>query len=49
MDIWVNILEIIKTSMTVPKPWGWFHILWLVISIAAAFIPATRPDPVDST
>lgn len=38
MDIWVNILEIIKTSMTVPKPWGWFHILWLVISIAAAFI-----------
>lgn len=35
MDIWIQILRILNTQMDVPTPYGWFHILFWILSIAA--------------
>ena len=38
MDLWIKILEIIKTKMDVPTLGGWFHILCCVVTIVAAVV-----------
>lgn len=31
-----------QTEMTEPKPWGWFHILWLVLSVCTIMSLCTK-------
>ena len=38
MEILQNILKILDTSMETPALFGWFHILWLAITAAAAIL-----------
>lgn len=38
MDFWAKILEILDAEMTTPTMYGWFHILWLVLSIGVAVL-----------
>ena len=33
MSFLQNVLRVMKTGMTTPTPYGWFHILWLVITL----------------
>ena len=36
MDIWTRILQILDTQMTEPLPYGWFHLLWLGVTVVAS-------------
>ena len=36
MEFWQNILRIMDTSMEKPTLYGWFHLLWIAVSILAA-------------
>ena len=38
MEFWVKILKILDTEMTTPTMYGWFHILWLVLSVAVGVL-----------
>lgn len=38
MSFWAKLLEILDTQMTEPTPYGWFHIMWLVISIGSGVL-----------
>ena len=38
MEFLNSILEALNGSMEVPTQFGWFHILWLVLSILVNFI-----------
>ena len=29
----IKLMEFLNSEMVAPKPWGWFHLLWLTISI----------------
>ena len=40
MEIWTKILQILDTQMETPEPYGWFHLLWLGITAAAAALAA---------
>lgn len=31
-----KLLSFLKLSMEIPQPYGWFHLLWFALSIAAA-------------
>jgi len=35
LTFWQNILKIMDLSMEKPQPYGWFHLLWLAITVAA--------------
>lgn len=35
MSFWQNVLRILDFEMQTPQPYGWFHLLWFAISIAA--------------
>ena len=41
MSFWQSLLAFLDTSMTTPEPYGWFHILWFVISLLA-IVPLVR-------
>lgn len=46
MDFFASVLRILDTSMATPVPYGWFHLLWLGITIAAAVLLCKlRPNP----
>ncbi len=36
MDVWHSILRFLDLEMETPTPYGWFHLLWLGITAAAA-------------
>ena len=36
MTFWQNVLRILDARMPEPQLYGWFHLLWLAISIGAA-------------
>ena len=38
MDFWCKILKILDAKMTKPTMYGWFHIMFLVLSVAAAVL-----------
>lgn len=38
MNIWVAILQILNAQMEVPALFGWFHLLWLAIMVAASVL-----------
>lgn len=38
MNFWAKVLKILDTEMTKPTMYGWFHILFFVLSIAAAIL-----------
>jgi hypothetical protein len=38
LSFFQNVLRILDTQITQPKPYGWFHILWLVASILAGVV-----------
>lgn len=38
MDIWVRLLQIMDSEMNTPTPYGWFHLLWLGLTIAASIV-----------
>lgn len=38
MTVLESILRFLNTSMEVPEPFGWFHLLWFAISIAAGVL-----------
>ena len=35
MDFWGYIIEILDTGMQTPQPYGWFHWMWLIITVIA--------------
>ena len=41
MLFWQLVLKVLDTSMKTPKPYGWFHLLWLALSILA-IIPLVK-------
>lgn len=46
MDFIASVLRILDTSMTVPTAYGWFHLLWIGITVAAAFLLCKfHPNP----
>ena len=46
MDIFANILRLMDTSMPVPQPYSWFHLLWIAITLAGAVLLCKfRPNP----
>lgn len=42
MEIWTRILQILDTQMTTPGLYGWFHLLWLGITVAASLALGLR-------
>ena len=38
MNIFKSVLEIFETKMTEPTMYGWFHIMWLIITVAASVL-----------
>jgi len=36
MSFLASVLRLLDTGMTTPKPYGWFHLLWFVLWVAAA-------------
>ena len=38
MTFWAKLLEILDAKMTTPTSYGWFHIMWLVISIGSGIL-----------
>lgn len=38
MNIFKSVLEIFETKMTEPTMYGWFHIMWLVLTVAASVL-----------
>jgi hypothetical protein len=42
MEIWTRILQILDTQMTTPGLFGWFHLLWLGIVVAASLALGLR-------
>ncbi len=42
MQIWTRILQILDTQMTTPGLYGWFHLLWLGITVAASLTLGLR-------
>ena len=36
MSFLASVLRVLDTGMTTPKPYGWFHLLWFVLWVAAA-------------
>ena len=42
MEIWTRILQILDTQMTVPSLFGWYHVLWLGIVVAASLALGLR-------
>lgn len=38
LSFWQNVLRILDTPMDRPTPYGWFHLLWFVLSILAAVV-----------
>lgn len=42
MEIWTRILQILDTQMTTPGLYGWFHLLWLGIVVAASLALGLR-------
>ena len=46
MDFFANLLRILDTSMVTPIPYGWFHLLWLAITVGSAILLCMlRPNP----
>lgn len=46
MDFLVSVLRFLDTSMRTPVPYGWFHLLWIGITIATAVLLCKfRPNP----
>ena len=46
MDFFASVLRILDTSMTKPLPYGWFHLLWLGITvISTVLLCKLRPNP----
>lgn len=41
MSLWQSVLAFLDASMETPQPYGWFHILWFVLSVFA-IIPLVR-------
>lgn len=41
VSFWQSVLAFLDTSMQTPEPYGWFHILWFVLSVLA-IIPLVR-------
>ncbi len=35
MSFWQEVLRFLDTGMEVPQPYGWFHLLWLALTVAA--------------
>lgn len=42
MDIWIKILQFLDTSMETPLPYGWFHLLWLALTVLATVFLCVR-------
>lgn len=38
MSFWENVLRFLDTGMEVPQPYGWFHLLWLALTVAATVV-----------
>lgn len=38
MEFWRKLLEILDADMTTPQPYGWFHLLFFILSIAAGIL-----------
>lgn len=38
LEFWQNVLRIMDTSMERPTLYGWFHLFWFILSIAAAVL-----------
>jgi len=38
MNLFENILYLLQTEMTTPKPWGWFHLMWIFLVIISLVI-----------
>ena len=38
MNFVEKILYVLQTEMTTPKPWGWFHLMWVFLVIASLAI-----------
>lgn len=38
MSVFQQILRIFDTQMVTPEPYGWFHLMWFVLSIVAAVL-----------
>ena len=38
MNFFEKILYILQVEMTTPKPWGWFHLMWVFLVIASLVI-----------
>lgn len=47
MEFWTRILQILDAQMETPVPYGWFHLLWLGITAAAAVHLALRCGKMD--
>ena len=42
MNFWIGILNILRSEMTTPNVFGWYHILWLGITVGATVLLCTR-------
>lgn len=42
MELWINLLKVLDTQMETPKPYGWFHLLWLAAVIILSVLLCTR-------
>ena len=38
MNILISVLEVFKAKMTEPTMYGWFHVMWLIITVAATVL-----------
>ncbi len=46
MDFFASVLRILDASMPTPVPYGWFHLLWLGITVlSAVLLCKLRPEP----
>ena len=46
MDFFASLLRILDASMPTPQPYGWFHLLWLGITVATAVLLCKfKPKP----
>ena len=42
MDTWIKILQFLDTDMETPTPYGWFHLLWLALTVLATVFLCVR-------
>ena len=49
MSLLDNIMRILETKITTPKPYGWFHIICLILTVVAAVVLIVRFRSVSDT